>query len=171
MLSFFWSDHDKQINTLGAYLAVYVEPRLAEVTHTYKWELFFRDMDKGGREAAAQLSSDTNPKDLEPSTNLAEEIPEDRRVISEYRLLFFWTPVALMSAYLLYLIYSLMDEPVSEFLDTAKFGIRLVAFVLSGLVLWLSVQRSKQRERRREFIRSRLESTGATPPHKLTQGI
>jgi hypothetical protein len=157
ILSFLWSDHDKQITTLGAYLAIEVEPKLRRVTGTYSWESFFRKMDEGGSKAALQLPGEELS---DPSRGEREAIPRDRKIMSEYGLLFLWTPVVLL---LLYAIELVLDEVDATSPKGIQWGTiaRVLGLALTTAVLVQSQRRVRQREKRREVIRKTLTTDGA----------
>lgn len=143
-----WTDHDKQITSLGAYLALEIEPRLRHATGTYSWETFFRDLDEGDRVAIDRLKRHGSNV-----TDVDGRVPRDRKIVSEFKLIFFWTPVALLVLYGLQLLRRIID-PGADGIDWAGTTVRLTGFVLAIGVLAYSNLRQRQRRQRRETVRT-----------------
>lgn len=145
ILSFLWTDHDKQINTLGAYIALYLEPALAEVTGTFQWEGFFRGMDQGGETASRTLYLNSAASGDPPMP-----IPPDRGIVSEYALLFFWVPTVLLVAYGFVIVFEAND------IHGSHTGARVLGLVATAVTLAVSYRRQQFRMRRRRAIERRL---------------
>lgn len=153
ILWLFWSDHDKHIASIAAYLERKVTPRLKEATGGYTWEVFFRDLNRGGDFAARQLSEDGSLPDSGPNATWAQKIPPDEGVIPEHRLLFFYVPAALLIVYGASIVHSVQAPPIKAAdRDELPLPFKIVALVICLCLLGWSYYRQRQRKKRRDFI-------------------
>jgi hypothetical protein len=153
ILSFLWSDHDKQINTLGAYIALRLEPQMKDASGSFSWEPFFRDMDEGGPHAANQLCESSD----DPFWSDAAKIPSDKRILGEYGLLFYAIPFVLLVIYVGVFIGDVTRTDEWGWIETARCGgIGATAGIWAN-----SIWRRKRRNRRRDIISRRIRGEPA----------
>ncbi|HEX2057889.1 MAG TPA: hypothetical protein VHI71_05920 [Actinomycetota bacterium] len=155
VLAFLWSDHDKQINTVGAYIALRLEPAMRPASGGFEWEPFFRGIDAGGKSAAEQLCRSPN----DDFWGRATEMPPEGRIIEEYALLFYAVPFVLLATY----GGILANDVASDRLDATGCVLRSGSLVTASVILWWSWKRWRDRKKRREIIKQRILRTPRTP--------
>lgn len=143
ILSFLWSDHDKQIATVGAYVALRLEGPLQEASTGFTWERFFRDMDKGREAAADQLYPREDPRHAG-----AKRVRPDKHILKEYALLFYLVPFILLLIYGIDLCDRVTNDHVSglPWADRARIAATLFAGALLGASYWRHLQRKARRD-------------------------
>lgn len=152
ILSFLWSDHDKQINTIGAYLALRLEPVLRKASGAFAWEPFFRHLDRGGDEAAVELCGSRDSRFWDK----AVDIPDDTSIVNEYGLLFYLVPFLLLLIYLGALVRDVQQTGPG----TGEIAVRVASLTIAGAIWGWSLYRRQKRITRRGILHEIVAAEG-----------